>query len=205
VEFSSDGKWVLASGPGQAILVPTGAGSIRSFRYAQFEVSWNIGLLPDGNKFLFGAIDKNKKPKLYLQDLQGGEPKGIADADAFPDSGVSPDGRFVLAHGPGNSIVLYPIAAGASRALSGIEAGEMPIQWSKDGKSIFVYNPLKLPASVFKVTLSDGRRELFKKIAPSDPTGVTGIDFVRISPDEKTYAYTYARELATLYLLDGIG
>jgi eukaryotic-like serine/threonine-protein kinase len=205
--FSPDGKWVLSfGGPGRVILVPTGVGSIRSFRYSQFEDSFPLGILPNGKEFVLRAFEKNKKAKLYLQSMNGGEPKAIPGSGEFdPVSDISPDGHYFLSRDSQGKVNLHPIFEGNPKPLMGMETGDNRFpQWTRDGKSIFVYNSLTLPAKIFKVNIMDGTRQLFKEIMPADATGVTEIDLVRISPDEKSYAYSYRRELATLYLLDGI-
>jgi len=45
---------------------------------------------------------------------------------------------------------------------------------------------------------------LFEEITPPDWVGVTRVRSVSISPDEKSYAYTYTRRNGTLYLLDSV-
>ena len=88
--------------------------------------------------------------------------------------------------------------------MPGLEPGEAAIQWSADASSIFVYNPRVLPTSVFKVNLTTGGRTLFKVLTPPDRAGVNSIRAIRISPDEKSYAYAYTTITGTLYTLDGL-
>jgi hypothetical protein len=93
---------------------------------------------------------------------------------------------------------------GSSIPFSGMKKNETPIQFSQNADAIFVYDPQELPAKVYKIGIADGHRTLFKEITPPDHAGVARVKVIRISPDEKSYAYSYARLLATLYLLDGI-
>jgi hypothetical protein len=51
---------------------------------------------------------------------------------------------------------------------------------------------------------ADGRRELWKKVGPSDPAGVTFVATGRISDDARSYAYSYARHLLDLFVVDGL-
>ena len=53
------------------------------------------------------------------------------------------------------------------------------------------------------VDLASGRRELFKKVAPRDPAGVSMYSAVFI-PDGKYYACAYINLLSELYLLEGL-
>ena len=63
--------------------------------------------------------------------------------DFLPDSSaisaghaISPDGRFVVAFDSDRKPWLYPTDGGEPRALSGLCAGEMPINWTIDGRSL---------------------------------------------------------------------
>jgi hypothetical protein len=54
-----------------------------------------------------------------------------------------------------------------------------------------------------RVDLASGRRELFKKIGPSDPAGVVLVD-AAFTPDGKYYAYSCFNALSQLYLVEGL-
>lgn len=56
---------------------------------------------------------------------------------------------------------------------------------------------------VMRVDLASGRRELFKKVGPSDPAGVMLVD-AAFTPDGKSYAYSWFNELSQLYLVEGL-
>ena len=56
---------------------------------------------------------------------------------------------------------------------------------------------------VMRVDLAGGRRELFKKIGPPDPAGVSMYNVV-FTPDGKYYAYAYINLLSELYLVEGL-
>jgi hypothetical protein len=102
------------------------------------------------------------------------------------------------------TIVLYPLDGSTALPLPGVEKGEIPIQWSADGTSLFVYRPTALPARVHRVTLATGQRELWRELAAADPAGVYRIAPVTIAPDGNAYAYTALRVLSELYLTEGI-
>ena len=117
---------------------------------------------------------------------------------------VSPDGRFVAASGPDSKIAIYPVDGGAPRPLAGAEAVENPILWSADGGSLYVYRRGEAPARVFKVDVATGRRELWKTIAPADRSGLVAIDNVVMTPDARSYAYSYQRILTSLEVVEGL-
>ncbi|MGB8733798.1 MAG: hypothetical protein WCC99_21270 [Candidatus Sulfotelmatobacter sp.] len=80
----------------------------------------------------------------------------------------------------------------------------MPVAWSNDGRSIFVYRSAELPAKVDLIELSTGRRTLWKELRPSDPAGVEYIGPILMTADTKTYVYGYRRLLTDLYVVDGL-
>ena len=57
-----------------------------------------------------------------------------------------------------------------------------------------------MPASVYKLDVATGRRDLWKKLLPPDPAGVYSLLNLRITPDGKVYCYSYARLLSQLYV-----
>jgi eukaryotic-like serine/threonine-protein kinase len=85
---------------------------------------------------------------------------------------------------------LYPIDGGQPRALSGIEPGEETIRWSADGKDLFVANYDVIPAKVYRIEVSTGRRQLLYNLAPSDATGLWNVSPIILTPDGKSYVYS---------------
>src|SRR5262249_22804358 len=159
--LSPDGKWAVGDvGSEKIILVPTGAGNTNSFTYPDLESINALGILPDGKSVIFQAVDKNKEGRLYRQSIAGGKPKAITAAGVFAINThlISPDGKFIIAQDSTKKNFLYPIATGEPIPLSGLEVDEQPIQWS-DTSSVLVYNSGKTPAKVFRVNISNGKRE----------------------------------------------
>ena len=63
---------------------------------------------------------------------------------------------------------------------------------------------MSLVARVYRVEIATGRRELWKEFSLPDPTGVTGIGCAAITPDGKTFVFTYSQQLSDLYLVEGL-
>jgi hypothetical protein len=100
--------------------------------------------------------------------------------------------------------MLFRIDGGvASRAIPGIVDGEFPLRFAEDGRSLFVWKR-ELPARVYRVDLETGNRELWKELMPVDPGGVERISNVVVTPDAKSYAYTYSRLLSDLFVVEGL-
>ena len=61
-------------------------------------------------------------------------PEGV-DALNFA---VSPDGQYVVGIGPDQKDYLFPISGGDAKVIVGVQPGDIPINFSGDGHSIYV-------------------------------------------------------------------
>ena len=205
--LSPDQKWVIIAtpnSPAQFRLLPTGAGETQTLTNDSINHQW-ARWFPDGKRFVFAGNETGHGVRLYTQDLSQGKPKAISpegvDAQAFA---VSPDGQAVVGIGPDQKGYLFSPAGGDPRIVSGMEAGDIPITWSQDAHSIYLFRTGEVPAKVYRLELATGKRTVWKQIAPLDPTGVSTIGPILMTPDGKTYVYGFHRTLGDLYLVEGL-
>ena len=99
---------------------------------------------------------------------------------------------------------MFPLAGGEPREVVGTEPNEVPIQWTEDGKGLYVYDAGILPARVFRINIESGARELVHDLLPADASGVFNIDVLMLTTDGKSYAYSYRRMLTRLYTISNI-
>ena len=92
------------------------------------------------------------------------------------------------------------------RPIRGALSGDELVQWSADGRFLYVRGPGDSAVEFFRLNLATGRRELWKAIEAADPVGLIGIQpaAVRVTPDGKSYAYSYWKTLTELYLVDNL-
>jgi serine/threonine protein kinase/Tol biopolymer transport system component len=207
--FSPDGRWVLSQLEDLSEvfeMLPTGPGQPRSLKHTGIVSNHNARFFPDGKRVLFvGAAGGSGASRLYVQDLDGGDPRAISSEGISSTlAAISPDGRFVAARGPDLKIAIFPVEGGAPRPLAGAQLREVPILWSGDGRSLYAYLRDDVPAQIFNIDIATGRRELWKTIGPADRAGLTGIHSIVITPDLRSYAYTYPRYLMSLQVADGL-
>jgi hypothetical protein len=62
----------------------------------------------------------------------------------------------------------------------------------------------QVPEQFSKLDFATGRKDLWKELMPLDPAGIQLISPVWVTPDEKSYVYTYQRVLADLYVVEGL-
>ena len=82
--------------------------------------------------------------------------------------------------------------------------GERLAGWSGDGLFLYVHRLGELPANVFRVEIATGKRELWRTLMSADSAGISSITRVCPTPDGKSYACTYFRNLSDLYLVEGM-
>jgi hypothetical protein len=79
--LSPDGKRVLAIVPGvptEVVVLPTGAGETRKLPRGPLVHHGWAAWLPDGRRIVVSGAEPDRGTRLYLQDVEGGEPREIA-------------------------------------------------------------------------------------------------------------------------------
>jgi eukaryotic-like serine/threonine-protein kinase len=206
--LSPDGKWALATrtDPGQLVLLPTGAGQTRVFETGTLTAFDNGRWSPDGTRLVFNAREPGRSPRVYVQNVSSGGPTPITPEGVRMQGGsVSPDSKQVLAAGPGLSFALYPLGGGAPVTANGFGAGDAPIRWSGDGKSIWTVNETSGVPRIMRIDVATGRRDVWREIEYADPSGLLPSELrVAMSADGRNYVYGYLRSLSDLYVADGL-
>jgi eukaryotic-like serine/threonine-protein kinase len=207
--LSPDGKWAVANIAGKKLVIwPTGAGESRTLGRGSIETySANSGnwWTPDGQEILFLAREAGHGTRLYRQKIEGGDPVPLTpEGISVTTRSVTPDGKSVVGRTADGKMGLYPLTGGEPKPIAGYLEGEIPIRWTADGRTLFVYRRGELPIKIYALNASTGRRELWKELMPPEPTGIYSIFPILITPDGKNYVYTYRYLLADLYLAEGL-
>ena len=214
--FSPDPHWLLlmrASIPPELRLVPTGPGESKSIRPTGVEPQLSSGgpiastsCFRTADRVVFCGHEAGRPARSWLQDVGGGRPRPITPEGQFVGA-VSPDGSVALARNAERQLLLYPIGGGPPRVAPGPpETARRVKAWSADGRSLFVAERETsegLTARIFRRDLATGRRELWKEVRPPDQTGLVYVAVV-VSADGRAYAYSLARCLSSLYLVEGL-
>jgi Tol biopolymer transport system component len=158
---------------------------------------------PDGQRILFSGIEPGHDARCYVQNINGGAPQPIT-----PDGTIciliSPDGKFSVAINPDQQAILYPVEGGSPVPIKGLSKGDIPIQWSADGRAFYVHQDKEMPNKIYLVNISTGQKTFWKELSPPDTTGLLYLGPVLITPDGKSYVYSYGRNQSDLYLASGL-
>jgi serine/threonine protein kinase len=206
--LSPDKKWAITSPPqlqGQYMLVPTGAGEARPLTNDTLNHQPGGGSrFLDEKRFVFVGNEPGHARQYFVQNIDGGKAKAISPEGIGSGSfAVSHNGEFVAGSGGDQRTYLYPVNGGDPRPVNGIDIGERAIAFTADDRGLFIYRYAEMPARVFRLDLSTGKRTPWKTVVPPDPAGVDHIGWIFISNDEKSYVYDYSPTVTDLYLVDG--
>jgi hypothetical protein len=103
-----------------------------------------------------------------------------------------------------NKLNLIPVTGGPSKPDIDVQVGDSVLRWSADGRFLFLrHNESAAAVRINRLDLSSGREEPWKEVKPADPVGVE-IGQVVLTPDGNTYAYSFQRDISTLYLAHGL-
>ena len=204
--LSPDEAWALVTLPSprpRLTLLPTGAGEPRPLPGGDFlRLPW-ASFFPDGRRILLVAVDTAGTERSYIQDLDGGAPKPFGD-EGLQARLVSPDGREVAGTmSKGGQFIYRADGQARPRPIRGALPEDQLVQWSSDGKAIYVRGGEEPPLHLYRVDLATGRRELWKKLAPPDMTGFvqySGLRGLVVTPDGLFYAYSFFTDSSRLIL-----
>jgi WD40 repeat protein len=203
--LSPDGKWALAVHYGTSprlVLLPTGAGDSTSLPRGGIQKYVDARWLPDGKNVVFVGSEVGQASRTYIQDLEGGPPRAITPA-GIAGSVVSPDGRLVAALAADRRLFVCPMSGGEPRPVAQLLPNEMVVQWTTDGRFLYVAQFGGSTCDVTRIARETGTRTPWRTFSMSDPAGL-GFSRLVLTPDGRAYAYRYSRRLDDLYLVTGL-
>jgi len=159
--------------------------------------------MPDGHRLLFMARSGDKPVRVYLQDVSGEPARPFGPEGYEIGAPVSPDGKTAILNKDGRWFFL-PLEGGEPRPIPGVgpEVDDV-LRWDRAGQSLYLRKGSPR-TEIWRLDLASGRQEKLGAIEPSDRTGAEGIESVLLTPDGKTYAYSFQRRLSTLFVVTGL-
>jgi len=212
--LSPDGKWALAfanavSPQPELVLLPLRTGENVKLPAGGLSYS-QAAFLPDARRLVVLASEPGHAPRLYLKDIASGASRpiskeGVRVGHFFVGlKCISPDGAFVVALGPDQRYMMYPIEGGEPQAISGLKDGDLPVRFTADGRHLFVFSENEQGVrKLERFEIATGRRTPWPSPAP-DMAGVVAFFPVQMTADGKTAVYNYHRVLEDLYLVSGL-
>jgi DNA-binding winged helix-turn-helix (wHTH) protein len=206
--LSPDGKWVLSVMPppnDQIVLLPTGAGNSKTLERGPVEHYMYTGAkwFSDASQIVFIGYEAGHGPRCYVQSVEAGKPRAFTP-DGMMLCSVSLTGKILALTEDFRALLYSSAASERPEKEFKFEQGEMPSGWTSDGKFVYLVQTMKEPTTITRFEIASGRRSLWKQVSP--PPGKSGMKSVGvvITPDGKSYAYTYSNHSSDLYLVQGL-
>jgi serine/threonine protein kinase/Tol biopolymer transport system component len=206
-KFSPDGATVatnVPSRPPQIDLNPVGAGESRRLSVGDVtSLRGGTAWFPDGKHLLLTGAPEGQPARTYLMDTEGGKPQVLGPA-GFLGIAVAGDGKRIAGRNAAEDYVVFDRETEKVQAIPGIERQEQIQRWTDDGQSLIVYSANSWEAHIYRVDVATGKRTLLQNIELSDKAGSRLPIRLAYAERSKTYAYSAARNLGILYVVEGL-
>ncbi|MFL6245744.1 MAG: protein kinase domain-containing protein [Thermoanaerobaculia bacterium] len=205
--FSPDGRMIGVIPPGNDALhlLPIGVGTpkVVPLRGLTSCVWWEW--TADATRLVIWAHHGETGSRHYVLPIDGDDPpRPVTPAGCGWWFAVSPDSTHIVAAMPDREPMRYPLAGGDPLPIDGAQRGDLPIQWSADGGSIYVFRPSRFTVGIDRIDLTTGARSRWHDLRPADATGIMDIQPIFMTRDGAHYAYAYRRFISDLYIVEGL-
>jgi hypothetical protein len=203
--LSPDGRTVIAVVPPHVIhIYPAGPGQTRDVTLPGATVV-RAGPLADGKTLWFEGSEPGHGSRIFLTSVDSETPRPLTPEGVrlSPPGGVL-NGKYVSGFS-GGKLRLYPLPSGDPETVEGWRENERIAGWSADERSLYVYSRNEVPTRVYRLNRKTGARELVLQIAPADRAGLqSGVNVIQVTPDTKSYAYSFVQQLGELHWVEGL-
>ena len=135
--ISPDGRWVLAEQKANLSLLPVGAGSTVTLPSGNVVSVGGGAWLGDSRRIVFTGGTGDGKTRGYLQEIPAGIPRAITpDGVVLADKAAVRDDKSILGR-VGTTWMLFPIHGGEGQRVPALTSGDIPLQWSDDGRHLY--------------------------------------------------------------------
>jgi Tol biopolymer transport system component len=167
------------------------------------EDAYVFGWLPDGQSYVLSGKEQGHKFhrgfvwNSSTNALRPITPEG-SDREFAPTQGSQ-----MLYRGPDRKWYAVSMSGGDPSAVPALQENDYLLQWGQDGHSVFLKEALSgAKLKISRVDLRTGARTVWKELVA--PPGDRWVLQPQITPDGKSYAYTYHRDSGNLYRVEGL-
>jgi Tol biopolymer transport system component len=200
---SPDLKWVASIIPGQPQqlwILPTRTGEPKNLSQPGFDYDFALWL-PDGKRMFLSGREPGKQTRSYLTTMDSGTltpatPEGV---QGFPTE----NGKEIVSR-QGDTLMFYPIDGGQPRSVQAkIPNLTLPLS-GQTGRYVIGSERPDVPLKLYRYDTLTGEKTLWRELVPADRAGVYTANMFDITPDARWYAYSYARDLSDVYMVEGL-
>jgi hypothetical protein len=206
-QVAPDGKSVIClerrESETNILLTPIPSGLPRRYRLEPGRRYHSVEFLGTADRYLIHLADDAGALHSHIIDPRTDKLSAVADEGYV--TLIAPNGSCGVIPG-GSELRLASLESGTVQNICSLANGWVPIRWSVRGNEIFVFEPGKDYAlgSILRVNVNTGEQTEWLVLHPSDSAGAYFLPWLDITPDGRSYAYTYQQDLCDLYLIDGL-
>jgi eukaryotic-like serine/threonine-protein kinase len=202
--ISPDGGMAIGTNAKGLLLIPTGVGEPRALPPHNLTQFRGARWFPDGKRILFTGGPPDRPLRSYVQDASGGPPRALTPEGIWGLAISSDNTRIAAVGGADPTISIWSDAGVLQQHVKGSLADDRPVAFSADGRSLWLFRRGEVPAQVVQLDIATGERRPWKKLIGPDAAGVYSVIEFVITPDGKSYFYSYTRLISQLYLVRGL-
>ena len=202
--LSPDGKWVACihhqGGQSKLMLLPTGPGESQfpKIEGMHFDgVEW----FPDNKRILFTGNETGHAIRTWLYDLETEKTTPVTP-EGTRGTRVSPEGNWFITVDP-HKLLMTPVNGGSAKTVMDLQPGESVVRWSGDGRYLFLQKREQGSIAISRLEISTHRKEPWRVVKVPEP-GAQFFGPLALSADGKACATTFQRDLANLFLVQGL-
>jgi len=201
--LSPDGKWVACihheADRSSLMLLPTGPGESRFPKIDGMHFD-GVEWFPDNKRILFTGNETGHATRTWMYDLETNRSTPLT-TEGTRGIRVSPDGKWFITVDP-HKLLLSPVGAGDSKAIAELQ-GESVVRWNGDGRYLFLQQREPASIKISRLDVTTRRKEPWLVVKVPEP-GAQFLGPLALSADGKSYAITFQRDLANLFLVRGL-
>jgi hypothetical protein len=122
------------------------------------------------------------------------------------EAASSPDGGSIAVGTTDHRVEIVSTTGGPPRILSGagLEPAEELIQWSTDGRFLYLFLQRKDSGRISRLDMQTGEKALWRELKPAEAPG-SHVWAARITRDGRSYTYAYTvLDADHLYVVSGL-
>jgi Tol biopolymer transport system component len=209
--LSPDGQWAVVTrldpAPAQLWLVPTGAGEARPLTKDALTHA-SATFTPDGRTVLFRGAEPNKAERTWVQPVAGGPARPITPEGVVPAAGqpLSPDGTSLLVRTANGQWDIAPVAGGPLGSIKGLSPTQGVIGFTADSRGLWIRERQTGDiVQVLRLDLATGAQTPLRGITPlRESLGMGGVGQILMTPDGRSYVYSYGINASDLFIARGL-
>jgi eukaryotic-like serine/threonine-protein kinase len=194
---------VILTRPPQVALHPIGIGESRRLPLGDIVSLVAVDWFPDGKHLLLSGAGEGQSLRTYEMDREGGKPQTLGPAD-FRGVAVAMDGKSIAGWNASNQAVVFDSATQKVAVVPGMDPQERFDKWTEDGQALLVSSVTRWEARMYRVEVATGKRTLLQTVELTEKAGSVANLRTLYAERSKTYAYEAARDLGTLYVVEGL-